>query len=91
MYRVGFPGWKIAARFGVPIRVLVQVSQDKEAGVYIATSGDIDGLVLEADSLDSLREEVRGGLLSLLELELGSKPRRATSEMRFEDTSLCAA
>jgi len=42
---------------------------DNEAGVWIATSEDVYGLILEHDSLDTLVERVRKAVPELLELE----------------------
>lgn len=39
-------------------RLLVHVQWDEDAGVYIATSDDIPGLVTEAASLDRLKQRV---------------------------------
>ena len=58
MYRVGFPGWKIAARLGVPVLFRVDVHHDSEAGVFIATSPDMRGLVVEATTKEDLISSV---------------------------------
>jgi hypothetical protein len=41
---------------------------DQEAGVWIATSEDVPGLVLESGSFDALVERVRYAVPELLEL-----------------------
>lgn len=41
---------------------------DNEAGVWIATSDDVPGLVLESGSFDALVERVRFAVPELLEL-----------------------
>lgn len=41
---------------------------DKEAGVWVATSEDVKGLVLESGSLDALIERVKVAISELLEL-----------------------
>lgn len=41
---------------------------DKEAGVWVATSEDVAGLVLESGSLDALIERVKVAVSELLEL-----------------------
>ncbi len=41
---------------------------DEEAGVWIATSDDVPGLVLESGSFDALVERVRYAIPELLEL-----------------------
>ena len=42
---------------------------DSEASVWIATSEDIHGLILEHDSFDTLMEKVRLAVPELLEIE----------------------
>lgn len=46
----------------------VNVTWDNEAGVWIAQSDDIPGLVLEGGSLDALIERVRFAAPELIEL-----------------------
>jgi hypothetical protein len=50
------------------IEYLVNLSWDNEAGVWIATSDDIPGLVLESGSFDALMERVRFAAPELLAL-----------------------
>ncbi len=47
---------------------IINLAWDKESSVWIATSGDIDGLVLESGSIDALIERVRFAIPELLEL-----------------------
>lgn len=46
----------------------VNLSWDADAGVWVATSDSIPGLVLESGSLDALIERVRFAVPELLEL-----------------------
>ena len=57
MYRVGLPGWEIAARCGVPMRLRVNIIQDLEANAYVARSPDLYGVIVEAPTLDQLKDE----------------------------------
>lgn len=66
MYRVGFPGWKLAGRMGVTLLYRVNVLHDPEAGVYVATSPDLRGLVAEAPTFDELFREVHAGADELI-------------------------
>lgn len=66
-WRLGIPGWRIAATLGIPIKVKVDVCHDQEAGVYFAVSDDI-GLAVEAESLDGLMKEIHSALPELLTL-----------------------
>lgn len=60
MYRVGFPGWTVAGRF-MPLLFRLEILHDEEAGVYVATSPDVRGLVAEAATLEELFKEVHQG------------------------------
>jgi hypothetical protein len=46
----------------------IQFDWDAEAGVWIATSEDVPGLVLESGSIDALNERVRYAVPELLKL-----------------------
>lgn len=91
MYRVGFPGWKVLARWGVPVLVRVHVYHDKESNSYWAASPDLDGLVVSGTDLDELHSEVKAGARALLGLQVHSSKARAQTEIRFRDTALCGA
>ena len=51
----------------------IKFQWDKEAAVWIATSEDVPGLVLESGSFDALLERVRYEVPELIELN-GPKP-----------------
>ena len=58
---------------------------DAEASVWVATSEDIPGLVLESGSFDALVERVRFAVPELLELNgLNQKPLLSFSSFRQE-------
>ena len=60
-YRVGFPGWKIAARLGVPLKVVVEVMYDSDATVFVAWSDDFSpdfGCVAESPTWEVLQKEL---------------------------------
>ena len=75
MYRVGFPGWKIAARFGVPLLVKIEVTHDKTAEVFVAISPDLAGLVVEAKTIGLLFPEVYDCVDMLLSEQLKHSPK----------------
>lgn len=72
-YRCGLPFWKWFAKLGGTIKIRLLVIRDDEAGVFVATSPDLRGLVCEADSLDSLNSSVEKAIIALLECELKSE------------------
>ena len=48
--------------------IIVRAVWDAEASVWIATSQDVDGLCVEADTLENLQHKVQGALVDLIEL-----------------------
>ena len=80
MYRVGLPGWKLAAKLGMPVRLRVNIRQDLEANVYVAESPDLDGLIVEAHTLDEIKDEALSAAGVLLELALRTKAPAAQTD-----------
>jgi hypothetical protein len=69
MYRVGWPGWKIAGRLGVPLLIKLGVLHDREAGVYVVTSKDLPGLVVEipeSATVEQMHKEIDDCAVMLL-------------------------
>ena len=50
------------------MKCIVKLTWDEKAAVWIATSDDVPGLVLESGSFDALLERVRNAIPELLEL-----------------------
>jgi Domain of unknown function (DUF1902) len=48
--------------------IIVRADWDEEAGVWVATSADIDGLATEAPTLEMLRDKVLAMVVELMEL-----------------------
>ncbi len=68
----------------------IDILWDAEAAVWIATSADLPGLVLESGSLDALVERVRFAVPDLLDVEpLDHQPIRLV--IRSERHELVAA
>lgn len=77
-YRVGFPGWKIAARLGFPLCVKVSVLWDKDAKVFVAQSDDFlpeFGCVAESDTWEGLQKELQAVFEDAFEVIFGSKTK----------------
>lgn len=68
MYPFNWPLAEIFNSLGVPLLIVVKVEHDDEAGVYIATSPNVKGLVVEAETLDEVRNEVSLILPDLIEM-----------------------
>ena len=49
-------------------KIVVHAEWDEGAGVWVATSRDIDGLCVESETLEALRDKVLGAISDLLEL-----------------------
>ena len=58
----------------------VDFSWDEDASVWVATSKDVEGLVLESGSFDALVERVRHAIPELLEL---NSPLPRTIDLTF--------
>lgn len=58
MYPLEYPFWSLLARFGRRLVIRMDVLHDEEAGVYVATSRNMQGLVCEGSSMEELRAEV---------------------------------
>ena len=91
MYRVGFPGWKIAARIGIPMLVRIDVHYDAEAKSYWTTSPDLVGLIVTGNTIDELLHEAKIGIDGLMELALHGKTVQAAPRLSFTNEALCAA
>ena len=75
MYRVGFPGWKLAARLGIPLVFGVRVHKDEASGTCWTESNDMDGLVVSGTDLDDLQSEIMGAAEGLLSLSINTTRR----------------
>ena len=65
------------------LKCAVDFIWDEESSVWIATSEDVEGLVLEGGSLDALIERVRHAVPELL--ELNKRPVK-TIDLTFTST-----
>jgi hypothetical protein len=48
--------------------IIVRADWDREAAVWVATSGDIDGLAIEAETLEALGPKVVSAMTDLMAL-----------------------
>lgn len=60
----------------------VEASWDSEAGVWVAESDDIPGLVAEAESMKGLVEKIRVLVPELFELNGGLEPGQKVVDVR---------
>jgi hypothetical protein len=68
----------------------IDLTWDKDACVWVATSSDIAGLVLESSSLDALIERTKSAAVELLDLNSAGKKRAQIlfNSTREEELSL---
>ena len=88
-YRVGFPGWKIAARLGVPLKVVGEVMYDSDAKVFVAWSDDFSpdfGCVAESPTWEGLQKELGYVFDDAFDVIFGSQGK----EPKFEPVLLFA-
>lgn len=90
-YRVGLPGWQLLARAGVAVSMRVDVIKDQEAGVFVATSPDLPGLIAEAATLEELVSDIKAGAAELLADRLHQPPAKPPVTNFRIDGGLCAA
>ena len=83
MYRIGTPFWRYAARFAARLRLRVDVQRDDRAGVYVATSGDLRGLVCEAAIMDKLMSEINSSVDELIAFHVGGLNRKPVMDLRL--------
>jgi len=83
MYRLGWPLSAFFAALGVPMLIKVDVFYDDEVHVYFATSRDIRGLVIEAETLDALKNEAQELIPELLQLNLPKLRKKPVADLAF--------
>lgn len=75
--------------------VRVRAERDEEAGAWVAESGNLPGLVTEAETVELLFEKLRGMLSELLScspnLALGFLPEIRVTLLRRDRADLAAA
>lgn len=81
-YRVGFPGWKIAARIGIPLKVVVSIVFDPRTGYFTALSDDFNpqsGIAAEAKDWDDLVKEVNYEIEEAMDFIFKNRPEDAVT------------
>ncbi|TAN53800.1 MAG: DUF1902 domain-containing protein [Methylococcaceae bacterium] len=76
--------------FGITLIVRIRVIYDDEARVYIATSTDVDGLVLEAETYDILKKEAEEMIPVLLALNHKRLRAKTAGSLVFRDQIVLA-
>jgi predicted RNase H-like HicB family nuclease len=84
-YPYRYPLSRFLAGFGVTLTIRIEVLKDSEAGVYVATSPDINGLVIEAESFSQLIDEVTESIQNLISLNSNSIPYHTSADVIYRD------
>jgi Domain of unknown function (DUF1902) len=79
LYRLGNPCWKLMEALGASIYCRIDVQFDPAAHVYIATSPDLKGLVVEAATKEEMFREVPQCIEMILHVQ---DNHRVTTEPR---------
>lgn len=88
MYMAGWPFWTVFARRGARILFRVRIEHDSEASVYIASSPDLKGLVVEAETLDELKREAEDCIAMLMDEHVSAKVTRTSPWIQFQEHEL---
>lgn len=83
MYRLGWLFAEFFASLGIPLLIKVNVLYDNEANVYVATSTDLKGLIVEAETLDELEKEVKQLIPEIVELNKPNLVKKKSTYCAF--------
>ncbi|NOQ94596.1 MAG: DUF1902 domain-containing protein [Methylophaga sp.] len=67
-YPISYPLANFFSALGIKLIIRIDFIHDKEADVFVATSKDIQGLVVEAASYEELQSEIKEAIATLSEL-----------------------
>ncbi len=81
-YPLSWPFSRFFARCGVPTCIRLDVIRDEEADVFIGSSVDLPGLVVEASSLEDIAKEA-GLLIPDMLQAAHSCARDVTTDIRY--------
>ena len=84
-YPLRYPLSLLLARLGVTISIEINFIYDDEAEVFIATSQDIPGLVLEAENFNELKKEIEQAIPVLFSLNSKIAPVKTSTDVIFKD------
>jgi predicted RNase H-like HicB family nuclease len=84
-YPLSWPLSRLLSTLGVPLHIEVTFFYDKEAGVFVATSEDIPGLILESESYQGLVNEAEEAIPALLSLNSQTLSANTTADIVFRD------
>lgn len=91
MYRVGLPFWKTFAKIFGSATFRVEVAYDRDARVFIATSPDLKGFVVEAATADELLREANDVVAMLMDEHLNGEKMKIEPVYRHFGTAIANA
>jgi len=84
-YPINFPLSKLFAQFGATLIIKIEFCFDSCENVFVATSTDIPGLVVEAETFVELKNEVEEAIHNLLILEKNKPVSNTYADVVFKD------
>ena len=84
-YPLRYPFSLVLARLGMTISIEINFIYDDEVEVFIATSKDIPGLVLETENFNNLKKEVEEVIPNLFALNRKIAPTKTKTDVIFRD------
>lgn len=84
-YPKRYPLSGLFSAMGATLTLDIDVIYDDEANVFIATSKDVPGLVLEAESFHDLRKEIEEAIPNLLNHDSHTKKRKTIADLIIKD------
>jgi hypothetical protein len=84
-YPYRYPFSWFLARIGITITININFIYDDEEKVFVATSRDIQGLVLEAENFNTLKKEVEEAIPNLLVLGSKKSLPKVSTDVVFKD------
>ncbi|MCL4182790.1 MAG: DUF1902 domain-containing protein [Burkholderiaceae bacterium] len=89
--RPWWPGWRALARRGFPVEIRVEIQFDPEAGVYFVSDSSLNGLHVEAETLDEMQREIVSAAAELLRARLDGAPPKTDTKIIMRSAVPCAA
>jgi hypothetical protein len=84
-YPKRYPLSGLFAAMGATLTIDIDVLYDPEANVFVATSHDVPGLVLETESFSQLRKEIEEAVPNLLDHGFGKYHCKTIANLTIKD------
>ncbi len=84
-YPLRYPFSWFLAKIGITISININFIYDDEEKVFVATSKDIQGLVLEAENFNTLKKEIEEAIPNLLTLSYQKSLPKISTDIIFQN------